>query len=144
VQAKRRVFVVWKAFWRSRRRRLPESSAATVADSADRVNVDRSKLCELPPASANSLPMGVASDKLVHIEDQVQRPQDQSMKLKQILVIFVMVIAGLFFLLFGIDLAIGWPFSRLWMWTDVFVLLSSALILYQAIETWFELKPKKK
>jgi hypothetical protein len=66
------------------------------------------------------------------------------MKLKQILVIFVMVIAGLFFLLFGIDLAIGWPFSRLWMWTDVFVLLSSALILYQAIETWFELKPKKK
>ena len=66
------------------------------------------------------------------------------MKLKQILVIFVMVIAGLFFLLFALDLAIKWPFDRNWPWTDVFVLLSSALILYQAIETWFELKPKKK
>jgi hypothetical protein len=66
------------------------------------------------------------------------------MKLKQILVIIVMVIAGLFFLLFALDLAIKWPFQREWIWTDVFVLLSSSLIIYQAIETWMELKPKKK
>jgi len=66
------------------------------------------------------------------------------MKLKQILVVGVMIVAGLFFLLFGLDLAIKWPFDRGWMWTDIFVMLASALIIYQAIETWFELKPKKK
>jgi hypothetical protein len=66
------------------------------------------------------------------------------MKMKQILVIIVMIVAGLFFLLFGLDLAMKWPFDRQWMWTDIFVMLSASLILYQAIETWFELKPKKK
>lgn len=66
------------------------------------------------------------------------------MKMKQILVIIVMIVAGLFFLLFGLDLAIAKPFGREWMWTDIFVMLSASLILYQAVETWFELKPKKK
>jgi hypothetical protein len=65
-------------------------------------------------------------------------------KLKQIVVLLVMILAGFFFVLFLLDLTIKVPFERFNLWTDVFVILSAGLILWQGLETWFEFKTKRK
>ncbi|HVJ80559.1 MAG TPA: hypothetical protein VNC50_05770 [Planctomycetia bacterium] len=67
------------------------------------------------------------------------------MKLGKILVYIVLVIAGLVAALFGLDLAMGWPFGRGDnLWTDIFALLSAAFIIWQAVETLLEFKTKKR
>jgi hypothetical protein len=67
-----------------------------------------------------------------------------AMKLKQIVVLLVLIVAGLFLLVFLADLALKIPFERTHMTADIFVVLSAGLIIWQGLETWFELKTKKK
>jgi hypothetical protein len=56
------------------------------------------------------------------------------------LTISAMVIAGLLFLLFGLDLAVGIPFGQASMMMDVGVVVSSALLGYMSWSVYRELK----
>ena len=49
-----------------------------------------------------------------------------------------MIAAGILLLLFGLDLAIKWPFDRAGITTDILFVLASGLILWQGYETWRE------
>jgi hypothetical protein len=59
------------------------------------------------------------------------------MNLKKILCLIALVIAGLLALLFVLDLAIGIPFGRSDITTDILVALAAGLLIWQGIETWF-------
>ena len=61
------------------------------------------------------------------------------MKLQKILCGAALGISGLLALIFLLDLILGIPFGRFAMWTDIIVLVSTGLILWQGIETWREL-----
>jgi hypothetical protein len=60
------------------------------------------------------------------------------MNLKKILCLVALVISGLLGLLFVLDLAIGIPFGRSDITTDILVALAAGLLIWQGIETWFE------
>lgn len=61
------------------------------------------------------------------------------MNLKKILCMAAMAIAGLLGILFLLDLAIGIPFGRSDITTDVMVVLAAGLLVWQGVETWFEI-----
>ena len=61
------------------------------------------------------------------------------MKLGKGLCLVAMLLAGLLALVFLADLVIGIPFGRFSPLTDVLVIVSSGLILWQGIETWAQL-----
>lgn len=48
-------------------------------------------------------------------------------------------IAGLLALVCLVDLAVAIPFGRLSVSTDVLVIIASGLILWQGLDTWFQL-----
>jgi hypothetical protein len=56
------------------------------------------------------------------------------------LTISAMVIAGLLFLLFGLDLAVGIPFGQASVMMDAGVLFSSALLGYMSWSVYREIK----
>jgi hypothetical protein len=60
------------------------------------------------------------------------------MNLKKILCLVALIISGLLGLLFVLDLAIGIPFGRSDITTDILVGLAAGLLIWQGIETWFE------
>jgi zinc transporter ZupT len=60
------------------------------------------------------------------------------MNLKKILCLVALVISGLLGLLFTLDLAIGIPFGRSDITTDILVALAAGLLIWQGVETWFE------
>jgi hypothetical protein len=49
-----------------------------------------------------------------------------------------MIAAGFLFMLFGVDLALGWPFDRKALATDIMFMVAGALVLWQGYETWRE------
>lgn len=61
------------------------------------------------------------------------------MKLPKILCAAAIAIAGVIGLIFLVDLIIGIPFGRFDWMTDTIVVIACALLLWQALETWFEL-----
>lgn len=61
------------------------------------------------------------------------------MNLKKILSMTALGIAGICGLLFLLDLAIGIPFGRSSITTDVLVIIAAGLLIWQGIETWLEL-----
>jgi hypothetical protein len=62
-----------------------------------------------------------------------------AMRLQKVLCGSALAIAGLLALVFLLDLAIKIPFGRFSWSTDVLVVLASALIIWQGLETWKEL-----
>jgi hypothetical protein len=56
------------------------------------------------------------------------------------LTISAMVVAGLLFLLFGLDLAIGIPFGKASTMMDVGVLVSAAMLGYMGWSVYREIK----
>lgn len=60
------------------------------------------------------------------------------MNLKKILCLVALIVSGLLGLLFVLDLAIGIPFGRSDITTDILVSLAAGLLIWQGIETWFE------
>lgn len=61
------------------------------------------------------------------------------MRLPKILCATALGIAGVVGLVFLLDLIIGIPFGRENLGTDLIVLVACALLLWQGLETWFEL-----
>lgn len=49
-----------------------------------------------------------------------------------------MIAAGIILLVYGIDLATGFPFDRSGMTTDIMFVVASALVLWQGYDTWRE------
>jgi hypothetical protein len=49
-----------------------------------------------------------------------------------------MIAAGILLLVFGLDLALKWPFSREGIATDILFVAAGALVLWQGYETWRE------
>ena len=49
-----------------------------------------------------------------------------------------MIAAGILLLLFGLDLALGWPFDRAGKVTDILFVVAGAFVLWQGYETWRE------
>ena len=49
-----------------------------------------------------------------------------------------MIAAGILLLIFGLDLALGWPFDRAGKVTDVLFVIAGAFVLWQGYETWRE------
>ena len=66
------------------------------------------------------------------------------MKLKHILVLLAALFALAILLVFVADLAAKVPFGRFDVFTDVMAMLACALILWQCVETWLELRPGKR
>jgi hypothetical protein len=58
---------------------------------------------------------------------------------KKILCMSGLGIAGILGLLFLLDLAIGIPFGRSDITTDILVVLAAGLLIWQGVETWLEL-----
>ena len=61
------------------------------------------------------------------------------MKLPKILCASALGIAGFLGLLFLVDMIAGIPFGRFSIPTDIVVILACGLIIWQGLETWFEL-----
>lgn len=61
------------------------------------------------------------------------------MKLQRILCAASLGVAGLVAILFLVDLLVGIPFGRFSWATDVVVLIACGLLIWQGLETWFEL-----
>lgn len=61
-----------------------------------------------------------------------------AMNLKKILSMTAMVIAGVLGVVFLLDLAVGIPFGRSDVVTDVLVIVAAALLIWQGVETWLE------
>ena len=51
----------------------------------------------------------------------------------------VLGIAGLLGIVFTLDLILGIPFGQLEIMTDVLVIIAAGFIVWQGIETWFQL-----
>ena len=49
-----------------------------------------------------------------------------------------MIAAGFLLLVFGLDLAVKWPFDRKAMTTDILFIVAAGLVLWQGYETWRE------
>lgn len=49
-----------------------------------------------------------------------------------------MILAGLFLLVYGVDLITGWPFERQGKVQDILLVIASALVLWQGYEVWRE------
>ena len=50
-----------------------------------------------------------------------------------------MILAGIFLLLYGVDLIFTWPFGRKGVLTkDIVFVIASALVLWQGYEVWRE------
>ncbi len=49
-----------------------------------------------------------------------------------------MIAAGIILLVFGLDLAIGFPFDRRGLVTDILFVIAAGLVLWQGLETWRE------
>jgi hypothetical protein len=49
-----------------------------------------------------------------------------------------MVAAGILLLVFGLDLALKWPFDRAGLTTDILFVVAAALVMWQGYETWRE------
>ena len=58
------------------------------------------------------------------------------MNLKRALSLTAMIVAGALAVLFILDLAVGIPFGRSDMTTDIIILVAAALIIWQGVETW--------
>jgi hypothetical protein len=50
-----------------------------------------------------------------------------------------MIAAGILFLVYGLDLALKWPFNREGITQDIVFVIASALVLWQGYETWREM-----
>ena len=61
------------------------------------------------------------------------------MNLKKILCMTALGLSGLLAVVFLIDLAIGIPFERSDITTDIMVIVSASLLIWQGIETYREL-----
>jgi threonine/homoserine/homoserine lactone efflux protein len=61
-----------------------------------------------------------------------------AMNLKKVLSMTSMVIAGVLGVVFLLDLAVGMPFGRSDVVTDVLVIVAAALLIWQGVETWLE------
>lgn len=59
-----------------------------------------------------------------------------TMNLKKGLTLTALIIAGVLAVVFLLDLAIGIPFERQDITTDILVILASGLLIWQGIETW--------
>lgn len=62
------------------------------------------------------------------------------MSLQKILTLVAMVVAGLLAVIFAADLALGVPFNRSALLLDIGLLIACALILWQGVETFLEVK----
>lgn len=62
-----------------------------------------------------------------------------AMNLKKILCMAAMVIAGILGVVFLLDLALAIPFGRSDITTDILVVVSAGLLIWQGVETWLEL-----
>ena len=49
-----------------------------------------------------------------------------------------MILAGIFLLLYGVDLIIKWPFGRQGLVQDIVFVIASGLVLWQGYEVWRE------
>ena len=49
-----------------------------------------------------------------------------------------MIAAGILALVFGLDLAFGYPFDRAGKATDIMFIIAGGLVLWQGYETWRE------
>ena len=49
-----------------------------------------------------------------------------------------MIAAGIILLLYGLDLAVKWPFDRAGKTQDIVFVIAAALVLWQGYETWRE------
>jgi hypothetical protein len=49
-----------------------------------------------------------------------------------------MIAAGILLLIFGMDLALAWPFDRWGITTDILFVIASGFVLWQGYETWRE------
>ena len=49
-----------------------------------------------------------------------------------------MIVAGLLVLIYGIDLAIKFPFNRVAPTQDILLIIAGGLVLWQGYETWRE------
>jgi hypothetical protein len=49
-----------------------------------------------------------------------------------------MIAAGFLLLVFGLDLAVKWPFQRKAIVTDIMFIVAAGLVLWQGYETWRE------
>jgi len=58
---------------------------------------------------------------------------------KKILCMSGLGIAGILGLLFLLDLAIGIPFGRSDITTDILIVMAAGLLIWQGVETWLEL-----
>lgn len=61
-----------------------------------------------------------------------------AMNLKKILCMAAMVIAGVLGIVFLLDLALGMPFGRSDITTDILVVVAAGLLIWQGVETWLE------
>ena len=61
------------------------------------------------------------------------------MKIQKVLCAGTLGIAGLLAVIFLVDLLAGIFFGRQYPMTDMFVVLACGLIIWQGLETWFEL-----
>jgi hypothetical protein len=55
------------------------------------------------------------------------------------LCIAAMAAAGLLLTIYGLDLAVGWPFDRKGLTQDIVLIIASGLVIWQGIETWREM-----
>jgi asparagine N-glycosylation enzyme membrane subunit Stt3 len=53
------------------------------------------------------------------------------------LCLVAMAVAGLLVVLYGLDLATGQPFGRIWV-QDIALVLTGGLVVWQGYETWRE------
>ena len=61
------------------------------------------------------------------------------MKIDKILCGTAIGVAGLMALVMLLDLAIKWPFDRFSITSNIFVLIAAGLIIWQGLETWWDL-----